>query len=58
MTDTLHNTGAEGLLASDAPDTWGPPDAPLDMPCQDLTPRMSRFDLAHFVRQILPGLRV
>ncbi|MBV7377626.1 hypothetical protein [Maritimibacter dapengensis] len=58
MTDTQKNFSSGTLLMSDTPEDWGPPEAPLDMPCQDLAPRMWRFDLFSVVRQFLPRQNV
>ena len=42
----------------DQPLTWGPPDAPLDMPCQVLEDRSSLFELIQWVRLIFMGQQV
>lgn len=58
MTDTMQQAGTCRTRVSDNPATWGPPDAPLDMPCQVLESRSGRFDLGQLLRLILPGQSV
>lgn len=43
---------------ADDPLHWGPPDAPLDMPCQVLEDRLGRFDPVQWFRLIFTGQQV
>lgn len=58
MTEPLYPTGCERVLNGDEPETWAPREAPLDMPCQDVEPRLRLLDLAQVLRLILPGQRI
>jgi hypothetical protein len=58
MTEPLHDAGARPALQYDDPETWAPREAPLDMPCQDVEPRLRLIDLAQVLRLILPGQRI
>ena len=58
MTETLHQLVTEPALISEEPEAWSPPDAPLDMPCQDIEPRFGGFELVHLLRLLLPGQRI
>lgn len=58
MTDTLHQARFEPVLISEGPEGWGPPEAPLDMPRQELEPRSGRFEFAQLLRVFLPGQHI
>lgn len=46
-----------GLLCDD-PATWGPPEAPLDMPYQQLERSPRRFDILMQLRLLFTGQRI
>ncbi|MCW3783580.1 hypothetical protein OM960_18735 [Defluviimonas sp. CAU 1641] len=55
MTDTLHQARTETVLMSEGPGSWDPPEAPLDMPRQDLERGSGRFWFARLFRALQPG---
>ncbi|MCU9849456.1 hypothetical protein OEZ60_15760 [Defluviimonas sp. WL0024] len=58
MTETLHQARAETVLIPEDPRFWGPPEAPLDMPRQELERRSGRFEFAQLFRLFLPGQHI
>lgn len=58
MTNTLRQHGHDMASSTDEPEAWAPPSAPLDMPRQDIEPRLRGFDLVQILRLMLPGQRI
>jgi hypothetical protein len=54
---TLQNDAGTACIG-DNPEAWGPPEAPLDMPIQNLTPAPIDLKIADQVRHLLAGLRI
>ncbi|MEB8386652.1 hypothetical protein OO012_05365 [Rhodobacteraceae bacterium KMM 6894] len=57
MSETRHHISTAMTGISDDPSTWGPPEAPLHMPVQNLSPAPVRFGFVTHLRQVLSGLR-
>lgn len=57
MIDTIHHNSAAKTCMAENPAKWGPPEAPLYMPVQNLTPAPLRFKLAAQLRQLFVELR-
>ena len=58
MTETTDQNGSRNALVSDNPAAWAPPEAPLDMPIQELERRSGSFSFLNQLRFLMTGQHV
>lgn len=58
MTDEMQTAETTTVLISDDPETWGPREAPVDMPSQSLEFSSLRFELGQLLRLFMPSQRI